>query len=94
MLARTTARHLTSAKVDAEVRAWTEGKAKRISDGAAGAIASWYHSPSPRDEHITRLSHGLNFSTTTLVDELNRMIREGAENVDELRALIHWAKTF
>lgn len=71
-----------------------------VSDGVARAIAADWQSPSPLDEHTTRLAGGLPYRTQDLLDEIERhraLAREsilGAEYitaVGELDLLIAWA---
>ena len=43
-----------------------------ISDQAARTIASWYHSPAPRAQALTALSHGVEFDTVELSEDIER----------------------
>lgn len=79
-------RMLREDEVTAEVAAGT------ISAAAAKTIASWWHSPGT--EHITRLSHGKEFSYEGLEQEVQLERRwNTSERYDaELKALHAWAQ--
>lgn len=67
-----------------------------ISDAQAREIASNWHSPSPHDDQITRLSHGMEVTDwTRLHEQVNREyvkaeLRRDRDAVEELLALRGW----
>ncbi len=67
-----------------------------ISDKDAQRIASYWHSPSPRDRNITALSHGRPFDKAGLIAELERDLQGFADpsgdEHDELEQLLDWAR--
>lgn len=86
--------HIGCAEPDEEV----EGSAEvTISDAQARRIASYWHSPSPRDRNITAVSHGLNppDGEKGLIAELRReLVATGHDPgaYRELAQLLAWAK--
>lgn len=67
-----------------------------ISDSVAKAIAALYHSPSPHDAQITRVSHGIMVTDyDELVDQLTRAqaAEDSPEHLRMLGALRTWAMT-
>lgn len=64
-----------------------------ISDDVAQTIASWWHSPARIDEHVTRLSHGLEFDARGLLSRVDELIRDTSASGDshpDLVVLRRW----
>ncbi|OLF08568.1 hypothetical protein [Actinophytocola xanthii] len=64
-----------------------------ITDDAAQTIASWWHSPAPIDEQVTRLSHGLEFDARGLLTRVDTLIRDTSADADrhpDLVVLRRW----
>lgn len=74
----------TSEEVEADI-AWAAPLWQSVSDQTARTIASWYHSPAPRDANLTALSHGRWFDTKGLREEIERDL-DGAH----YEAMIQW----
>lgn len=73
-------------------RCWAD-PARVISDDAAQTIASWWHSPAPIDEQVTRLSHGLEFDARGLLTRVDTLIRDTRTDADrhpDLVVLRRW----
>lgn len=62
-----------------------------IDDDRAREIASYWHSPSPHSDQITRLSHGMEVTDwPRLHDQVYREIMAAPEPLDELYELQEW----
>lgn len=73
---------LTSRQVHDEITR-ADAAGETIGDDVAAVIASWFHSPAARDEHVTRLSHGKDFDPAELLSWIDREAGQRTGDDDE-----------